>query len=111
MDYFKDLIISQAVKYAVKKLILKFAWMSWGPIPYLVMWLAEKVITETYEFWDEHFDLKQIAFKNKEAHTQWVSSNVQLAVIAMTAGENSDEFKKAREYHKKAIAHLAGWNI
>ncbi len=111
MDLFKQLVWDNLIRAALKKLFLKIPLLGWGPIGFLVSHFVFKLTDMIYEEVRDYINLELIFLKNKNAHNEYVKANIDLTIILREKGSESDEFKKAREEHKKALSNFIRFDV
>ncbi len=104
LDVFKDLVFDTALKLVINKIIAQAAFLSWGPIAYLVGVAVNYIGGLLYEALREYINLEVIILKHEAHHKAFVSAQIALRGIAQTKGIESQEFQDARSIHKAALA-------
>lgn len=103
---FKDLIWDNLVRAAIKKLFAALPILSWGPIGWFVTRVIYKYADVLYIELRDAAKIKSIALRNKQLEKQFHLASIDLKVIAMNKGEESDEYIKAKEIAKDKLSDL-----
>lgn len=103
-NLFKSLVWDNLVKAAIKKIFVAAPFLAWGPLGIVAKYVIGKIADKLYEALKEAIDMQRIAFRNKDLRKGYERASVTLRIIAQDRGIDSDEFKKAREEHKKNLA-------
>lgn len=111
LDLFKDLAWDALVKAALKKFLMRSAFLSWGPVAAFVTHYVLKFSEELYEGLSLFVDVKAIAFRNGEFKDAFIKSSTKLMVIAKSAGIESIEFKEARVENRKSLSDLVRFDV
>lgn len=105
-DIFKSLVWDTLVKAALSQLFLAVPLLGWGPIGYVVSWLAVYFTDKLYAVVKTAVDLEVITLRNEEHKKEYAGAAVRLKLIAKSKGVDSPEFMKAREEQKLALSRF-----
>ena len=100
---FFDLAWPALVEFAFAKLFTAVPFLAWGPIKFVVMWLAGMVLSALKEALQEAVDFGQIVMKNKELHAAHVARQLELRRVALESGVRSPAFEEALVDGQKAL--------
>lgn len=103
-DLFKDLVWDNLVKAALGRLFAAFPLLGWGPIGFVIGWVATRLAEELYKVTEEFIDLKLIVLRKQSHRQAFDHAGVVLKIVALDKGIDSPEFKNEREKHKLALS-------
>lgn len=109
-DLFKDLVWNALVKAALSKLFAAVPLLGWGPIGFVITWIATRYADELYDGIKLFINIELIAFRNKEFEKMYANASVKLKIIAKDHGIESEEFKNARVQNRKSLEDFARYN-
>ena len=103
-ELFKSMVWDAIVKALIARLFVIVPFLGWGPIGLVVTWgltlLAEKLYSAIKLF----INLEMIVLRNAEHERAFTRAGSELYLIARDKGIESEEFGRAREEHKVALA-------
>jgi hypothetical protein len=105
-DLFKALIWDNLVKAAVGRLFAAVPILAWGPIGYVITWVATHFADKLYDSVKMAIALEAIAIRNEAHRRAYDRASVALKIIAQDKGINSPEFREARDANKRALAEF-----
>jgi len=105
-DIFKQLVWDALVKAALQQLFLAVPLLGWGPIGYVVSWIAVYFTDKLYAVIKLVVDLEVIVLRNEIHKKEFAGAAVRLKLIAKAKGVDSEEFKKARDEQKEALSRF-----
>lgn len=105
-DIFKKLVWDSLIKFALQQLFLAVPLLGWGPIGYVVTWIATYFTDKLFVALKLAVDLEMIVLRNEEHKREYTLAALDLKHIIKEKGLNSPEFKKAREKHQEALARF-----
>jgi hypothetical protein len=103
-DLFKDLVWDSLVKAALAELFLIAPWLAWGPVGFVVSFIAQHFSDQLYKTLSLAVQMEAIVIKNEEHKRAFDRASVKLKVMAKEKGIDSPEFEKLREEQKQALA-------
>lgn len=109
-DLVKVLLWDVLVKAALQRLFLLVPLLGWGPIGMVVSHYAFKLTDFMYEQMADYISITIIAARNKKFESEFNKAAINLKLIAMQKGIQSDEYRSAREQHKKALSDFVRFN-
>ena len=101
---FKSLVWDNLIKAAIKKVFMAVPFLAMGPLGKITVYLLTKFADKLYDVLHEQIDLQVIVFKNYRLRKEFDRASVKLKIIAKSKGIESNEFKDARELHKKRLS-------
>lgn len=104
LDLFKGLVFDQLVKLAIQRILGMAAWLSWGPIAFIITRVVVFVADKLYEGVKDYVNIEYIMLRNETYHKQFIQAQYVLKGVASEKGVDSEEFRKARDEHKKALS-------
>lgn len=107
MDLYKSLVFDTIMWEVTRRLISRFPVFGMFPLNIFLGWMVGLVGDNLYLVL-KSFDVK---LENAKLRREFDISSVELKVIAMEKGIESDEFKKAREAHKQKLSDFARLTI
>jgi hypothetical protein len=105
----KDLFWDALVQLALKKLFQLIPWLGWGPLGILVSWVVGHFADLAFEALVQYVDHTSIAFRNAAMHRAYVTASLDLRKLAHEKGIDSEDFRLAREEHKKRLSEFVQW--
>ncbi len=105
-DIFKSLIWDALIKLALTQLFKAIPFLGWGPIGWIVSMIAVYFGNKLYDVVEMFINFKMIIFNNEKLHREYVDASINLKNLAEINGIDSEEFKDAREKHKKSLSAL-----
>jgi hypothetical protein len=110
-DTFKVFVWDALVQIAIQRLFKAIPWLGFGPVGVVVSWVAGMLAEQLYDAAKLVIDLKTVAFVNEVHRKAYENASIKLAVLAHDKGIDSDEFKVARDEHKKALHQFVLFNV
>lgn len=107
LDTFKDLAWDVAVKKALDWLFEKYAFLTWGPLGYLITRFVLLFTDTLYSYIKLVIDVNLIPIRNEAFKESFDRASINLFLLAKEKGIDSPEFRSARDEHKKALSNLA----
>lgn len=101
---FKQLIWDQLIAALIKRLFAEIPFLAWGPVGIIVKWLIMTLGDKIFEAVKLQIQLEAIVLRNAAHQKAFEQAATNLRIIAVDRGVDSEEFKNAREAHKKALA-------
>lgn len=95
-DIFKSLVWNSLVKAATNALFAAVPFLAWGPVGWLVNIIITKFADFLFAQAKEFIIFEAIQFRNKELQSKFDLASVELKLIAINKGVDSDDFKQAR---------------
>lgn len=110
-DVFKELVWGPLVKAALALLFKAVPFLGWGPVGLAVGLIVNLLADKLYDVLKMTIDLHAIALKNAAMHRAYVAASLDLRRIAQdpTKGVDSEDFRRAREEHKKRLSEFVQW--
>lgn len=105
-EIFKSLVWDTIVKVALEQLFLAVPLLGWGPIGYVVSWIAVYFADKLYDVVKLAVDLEVIVIRNEVHKREYAGAAVKLKLLAKSKGVDSDEFKKARDEQKETLSRF-----
>ena len=103
---FRSLVWDNLVKAAIKRVFMAVPFLAIGPLGVITKFIIIKIANKIYEVLKETVDLQLIVFKNYRLKKEFDRASVMLKIIAQGKGVDSNEFKDAREIHKKRLSNF-----
>ena len=110
-NIFKALIWDMLVRGAISKLVLKVPLLGWGPIGIILNHFVFKFTDIMYEAANDYVELEKIFIKNKAIESKFSEASFSLKSISLRYGQDSEEFKNARNKFKTELAIIARINL
>jgi len=107
---FKTLVWDNLISAALVALFAGASWLAWPPMRQIITGVVLKTADWLFKNFKLVVDLEAIAFLNHEHEVAYNSAYVGLREIAERAGENSEEFKRARENAKADLSKFGRYN-
>lgn len=111
LDTFKDLVFDPLVNGAISKLLARAAWLSWGPVAFIVTQVVTLVANFLYKEFRELVNIGTIKLMNAEHQMAYEKASVAEYMAYKSKGLDSPEFRKAREQNKKDLAKFVHWTV
>jgi hypothetical protein len=105
-EIFKSLVFDVLVQVALKALFSAIPFLGFGPIGIIVGFVVSLFASKLFDAVKLYIDINAIAVKNTQLNKDFRDAAVKLKIVSMDKGANSQEFKLAREEHKKRLAAL-----
>ena len=96
-DVVAEIVFKPLIEKALLKFFVAFPALGFGPIGWFIKWVALKYATILVELLGQTLNMKLILFQNKELQAVYAGSQFELKSLAETHGENSEEFKNAKQ--------------
>ena len=103
---FKDLVWDVLVRVALSKLFQSVPFLGWGPLGMLVGWAVGIFGSMLFEAVREAVQLEVIVLRNEAHRKAFAAAATNLKAIARDKGPDSNEFKEARDAHRKALSEF-----
>lgn len=103
-DNFKELVWSEIVQAELRQLFSAVPFLGWGPIGYVISVIALKWAERLYKQFCTTVNVQMIELRNEAQENVYATASAELNIIAAQKGIESNEFKAARELHKRAFA-------
>lgn len=103
-ELFKGSVWDTLVDFGLSALFAEIPFLGLPVIRDLIKWVIHKFTNTLYTALTEILDLKYVVLKNLGLQKKFTEIALRLKGIAIEHGIDSEEFKNAREEHKKALA-------
>lgn len=103
-NIFEDLIWKAVVAAALKLLFAAVPWLGWGPIGWIVWFLANKFAEMLFQVLSDFINFEAIVIKKHGLAKEYATQSILLKNLADSKGIDSDEFKAQREKAKLALS-------
>lgn len=112
LDTFKELAWDILVKQAIQSWLVKTlgSFLAGGPLGWLITAVVGSFANHFYSFLKDFLNLGAITFTNEAFQKEYDRASVKLQIIYDSEGA-SDDYKKIREEHKKALQNLGQFGI
>lgn len=101
---FKSLIWDNALEAGLAYLFGAAPYLNWWPLKQIITGIARLSTNYLFDSIKLLIDVQAIAFVNAQSREAYDNAFVKLKLIANDVGENSEEFKKAKEDAKQALS-------
>ena len=109
-DAVKSIVWDSALQGALASLFTAAPWLNVPPLRQIVTGVAELAGNKFYAYLRLGVDLGAISFMNAEAQRQLDRASVTLKIIALNKGIESEDFKRARDEARRALARFCRFN-
>ena len=112
LDLFKELAWDIVLKKALQSWLTKTlgAMIAGGPVGWLLTAIISSFANHFYEYIKDLLNLNMIEFTNEKFQAEYDRASVKLQIIYDSDGQ-SDEYKKVRDEHKKALQNFAQYGV
>ena len=101
---FRSLVWDNLIKAAIKRVFMAVPFLAMGPLGKITVYILTKFADKLYVVLKEEVDVQRIIFRNRKLGREFGRASVKLKIIAKSKGIDSNEFKNAREIHKKRLS-------
>jgi len=109
-DAFKNLLWDSFVKATLFKLFTAVPLLGWGPFGMIITFFVSKYSNQLYEAVKYMINVELIVLKNYEAKKSYDIARIKLSILYHSKGQDSQEFKDAREIHKNILSNFVSWD-